>query len=66
MRYISTINRIGTALKLLCKLVSRFSSAIVKNLLDPNILEYTCTYCLLSMCKRSPRKLNSKNVNFAI
>ena len=28
--------------------------------------EYTCTYCLLSLCKRSNRKSNPKDVNVAI
>ena len=28
--------------------------------------EYTGTYCLPSLCKRSNRKSNSKDVNFAI
>ena len=28
--------------------------------------EYICTYCLLSLCKRSNRKSKSKGVNFAI
>ena len=30
------------------------------------LLEYTFKYCLLSLCKRSNQKSNSKDVNFAI